>query len=70
MANEQEQLRDAIERDIHTMLEAGGSWIAVLDDGREVGFRPAGKFAVLLENRDGEEVVYSFRVRVESVPTD
>lgn len=66
MANEQEQLRDAIEQEIHSMLEAGGSWVAVLEDGREVGFRPAGEFAVLLENRDGEEVVYRFRVRVEN----
>lgn len=63
-----EQLRAAIEREIHSAFAAErGDWFAVLEDGKEIQFRPAGEFSVLVENENGEEVEHTFRVRVERV---
>lgn len=72
-----EQMRQAIEIAIHEGLDHGGDWIAVLPNGQDIEFRPAGEFEVLESLSEDEledlpadqpaEMLYRFRVRVELV---
>ena len=73
-----EQIRKAVEKAIHEGLDDGGDWIAELEDGGEIEFRPAGIFQVgycLEYDEDNPpenppeqiEKTYTLRVRVEIV---
>ncbi len=70
-----EEMRKAVEVEIHAGIKGRGDWFATLPDGREVCFQPSGEFVVFQSHYEGEEhnlelveKVYKFRVVVEIVP--
>ncbi len=64
-------MRKAIENAVLAAL-AGAKYFAILEDGKEITFRPSedGRIDVLaFDSNTGEETTHSFEVLVREIPT-
>jgi hypothetical protein len=64
-------MRKAIENSILAALASGAKYFAILENGREITFRPSenGRIDVLsFDSHTGEETTSSFEVLVREIP--
>ena len=65
-------MRKAIENAVLAALATGPKYFAILEDGKEITFRPSedGRIDVLsFDSNTGEETTHSFEVLVCEIPT-
>ena len=65
-------MRKAIENAVLLGLATGAKYFAILEDGKEITFRPSenGRIDVLaFDSTSGEETTHSFEVLVREIPT-
>ena len=64
------EMRVAIENAVCEGLDTGDTWIAILEGGEEIEFRPGGYFQVLYSDSDTQEQTpFYFEVVVRQIPS-